>query len=31
MHTTCVSSKDNAKSKDYDHSFVIRCIVLVIE
>ena len=24
MHTTCVNSKDNAKSNDFDHSFVIR-------
>ena len=24
MHTTCVNSKDNAKSNDSDHIFVIR-------
>ena len=24
MHTTCVNSKDNAKSNDSDHTFVIR-------
>ena len=24
MHTTCVNSKDNAKSNDCDHIFVIR-------
>ena len=24
MHTTCVNSKDNAKSNDSDYSFVIR-------
>ena len=24
MHTTCVNSKDNAKSSDSDHIFVIR-------
>ena len=24
MHTACVNSKDNAKSYDYDHIFVIR-------
>ena len=24
MHTACVNSKDNAKSNDSDHGFVIR-------
>ena len=24
MHTTCVNSKENAKSNDSDHVFVIR-------